>query len=229
MADPALLEAAPHRGRRTLSEPESKALLAAHGVPIAEERVASDVDGAVIAAEALGFPVVVKLSGEGIAHKTERGLVHLDLRGADAVRDAATQLLAAATADDGDVALLVAPMVRGNRELIAGLARDPQFAMTVVVGLGGILAEAVADVAVRLVPITEVDAEDMIDDLATQKLLGPFRGEPAVDRSALAGVLLALSAAAEADPSIVSADLNPLIVVDGTPIAVDALVEVERS
>lgn len=212
---------------RTLSEPASKALLAAHGVPFAEERVVPDADGAVAAAEALGLPVVVKLSGEGIAHKTERGLVRLGLTDGAAVRQAAEQLLDAATPDDGDVALLVAPMVRGNRELIAGLARDPQFGMTVVVGVGGILAEALADVSVRLVPITAVDAAEMIEDLASQRLLGAFRGEPAVDREALGAVLVALSAAALADPSIVSADLNPLIVVDGRPIAVDALVEAE--
>ena len=119
-------------------------------------------------------------------------------------------------------------MLRGNRELIAGLHRDEQFGMTVMLGVGGILAEAVADVAFRLVPITPTDADEMIDDLATQALLGAFRGEPAVDRQALAGVLLGLSAAAEADPDIVSADLNPLIVVDGAPVAVDALVEVAR-
>ena len=96
--------------------------------------------------------------------------------------------------EDGPVQVLVAPMLRGSRELIAGLSEDPQFGMTVMLGVGGILAEAVADVSVRLVPIDPVDAEDMIDDLATQPLLGPFRGEPAVDRLALVDVLVALSA-----------------------------------
>jgi acetate---CoA ligase (ADP-forming) subunit beta len=94
-----------------------------------------------------------------------------------------------------------------------------------MVGVGGILAEAVADVAIRLVPIERVDAEEMLDDLATQALLGPFRGEPAVDRAALVDVLVGLSKAAEAEPTIVSVDLNPLIIVDGKPVAVDALVE----
>jgi acetyl-CoA synthetase (ADP-forming) len=117
-------------------------------------------------------------------------------------------------------------MLRGNRELIAGLHHDDQFGMTVMLGVGGILAEALADVTFRLVPISRLDAGEMIDDLATQKLLGELRGEPAVDREALIDVLVGLSAAAEADPSIASADLNPLIVVDGQPIAVDALVEV---
>jgi succinyl-CoA synthetase beta subunit len=211
---------------RTLSEAESKILLARFGVPMAAERLAADADAAVDAAVAIGFPVVAKLCGDRIAHKTERGLVRLGLADAEAVRVAAEELLAAATVADGDVEVLVAPMLRGNRELIAGLADDPQFGMTVVLGIGGIFAEALADVAIRLVPIERVDAEEMIDDLQTQALLGAFRGEPPVDRDRLCEVLLGLSAAAMATPELVSADLNPLIVVDGTPIAVDALVEV---
>ena len=210
----------------TLSEADSKRLLAAHGVAFPDERQVTSADAAVTAAAEIGHPVVLKLGGDAIAHKTERGLVRLGLGDDTAVRDAAAALLAAARPEDGDVHLLVAPMLRGNRELIAGLHHDPQFGMTVMLGVGGILAEAVADVSFRLVPISAVDAGEMIDDLATQKLLGAFRGEPAVDRTALVEVLLGLSAAAEADPSIVAADLNPLIVVDGCPVAVDALVEV---
>lgn len=210
----------------TLSEADSKRRLAPHGVPFPDERQVTSVDDAVTAAAAIGLPVVLKLGGDAIAHKTERGLVRLGLNDAAAVADAAQALLAAARPDDGEVHLLVAPMLRGNRELIAGLHRDPQFGMTVMLGVGGILAEAVADVVFRLVPITRLDAAEMVEDLATQKLLGPFRGEPAVDREALVDVLVGLSDAAEADPSIDAADLNPLIVVDGRPIAVDALVEV---
>ena len=190
-----------------------------------DEHVVADPDAAVRAADAIGYPVVAKLMGDAIAHKTERRLVRLNLGDADAVRAAAGDLLAAATRDDGEVAVLVAPMVRGTRELIAGLSDDPQFGMTVMLGVGGVLAEAIVDVAFRLVPITRVDAEDMIDDLATRRLFGPFRGEPAVDRERLVDVLVGLSAAAEANPDLVSADVNPLIVVDGVPVAVDALVE----
>jgi acetyl-CoA synthetase (ADP-forming) len=210
---------------RTMSEADSKQLLRRHDVPVLDERAASDPDAAVRAADEIGYPVVAKLLGDAIAHKTERGLVRLGLGDTGAVRTAAEDLLAAATPEDGDVAVLIAPMVKGNRELIAGLSDDPQFGMTVMLGIGGVLAEAVADVAFRLVPITRVDAEDMIDDLDTQRLFGPFRGEPAIDRERLVDVLVGLSAAAEANADIASADLNPLIVVDGLPIAVDALVE----
>jgi acetate---CoA ligase (ADP-forming) subunit beta len=210
----------------TLSEAASKRLLAAFGVPFPPERVVGSAHEAVGAADALGYPVVVKLGGEGIAHKTERGLVRLGLGSAGQVRDAAEALLEAARPDDGDVHLLVAPMLRATRELIAGLHHDPQFGMTVMLGIGGILAEALADVSFRLVPIDPVDAEEMIDDLALQALLGDFRGEPAVDRAAVADVLLGLSRAAAERGDLVSADLNPLLIVDGRPVAVDALVEV---
>jgi acetyl-CoA synthetase (ADP-forming) len=210
----------------TLSEAASKELLATYGVPFPTERVVTTAADAEGAAAEIGFPVVVKLGGDAIAHKTERGLVRLGLGSAEQVRDAAEALLAAATPDDGEVHLLVAPMLRATRELIAGLHDDAQFGMTVMLGVGGILAEAVADVSFRLVPITRVDADEMIDDLDLQALLGPFRGEPAVDRAAVADVLLGLSAAATERDDIASADLNPLLVVDGRPVAVDALVEV---
>jgi acetyltransferase len=218
----------PPASSSTLSEAASKALLRGHGVPLLDEREVRGADEAAAAATALGFPVVAKLCGDRIAHKTERGLVRLGLGDAGAVRDAAADLLAAATPEDGEVSVLVAPMVRGTRELIAGMSRDPQFGPTVLLGVGGVLAEAVGDAVVRLVPLSRADAEEMIDGLATQALLGPFRGEPAVDRDALVDVLLGLSAAAEADPSIAAIDLNPLIVVDGRPVAVDALVEVAQ-
>jgi acetate---CoA ligase (ADP-forming) subunit beta len=210
----------------TLSEAASKELLATFGVPFPTERVVPTAADAAMAAAEIGFPVVVKLGGDGIAHKTERGLVRLGLGTADQVRHAAAALLAAVMPDDGETHLLVAPMLRASRELIAGLHDDPQFGMTVMLGVGGILAEAVADVSFRLVPITPIDAEEMMEDLELQALLGPFRGEPAIDRGAVADVLLGLSEAAAQRDDIASADLNPLLVVDGRPVAVDALVEV---
>jgi len=209
----------------TLSEAASKRLLAAHGIPVLDERTASSVEEAGEAAEALGYPVVVKLCGPAIAHKTERGLVRLGIADRDGVESAARDLLAAATPEDGDVEILVAPMARGSRELIAGVATDAQFGSCVMVGIGGVLAEALGDVEFGLVPLSDADADDLIDGLRTQGLLGAFRGEPPLDRAALRAVLVGLSRLAETDPSIISVDVNPLIVVDGRPVAVDALVE----
>ncbi len=195
-------------------------------MPVLEERTAADAPGAVAAADALGYPVVLKLCGETIAHKTERGLVRLELAEAEAVRLAAVELLAAARPDDGSVELLIAPMVRGTREFIAGLVRDPQFGPCVMFGVGGVLAEALGDVAFRLAPLNEIDAAELLDDLETQKLLGPFRGEHAVDRAAVVATLVGLSRLAQERPDVAAVDLNPLIVVDGRPVAVDALVEI---
>lgn len=211
----------------TLSESASKEFLSAFSLPIAQERIVDTPAEAAAAASAIGFPVVAKLNGDRIAHKTERGLVRLNLGSADAVEIAATELLGRATVDDGRVQVLVASQVSGIRELIAGLIVDPVFGPTVMLGVGGVLAEAIADVVFRLVPITPVDAHEMIDQLSTARLLGEFRGEPSVDREALADVLLGLSAASVAHPELVSIDLNPLIVssVNGRPVAVDALVE----
>ena len=180
----------------TLAEAQSKQLLGSYGLEIAAERVVATPEDAVAAAREIGLPVVVKLNGDGIAHKTERGLVRLNITTLDAVRDEATSLLAAATPEDGDVDLIVAQLVRGNRELIAGLVRDPQLGPAVMLGVGGVAAEALGDVAFRLVPLTRVDAHELVDDLTAQQLLGEFRGEPAVDRERLADVLLALSACA---------------------------------
>ncbi len=209
----------------TLSEAASKALLAAHGVPLAPERLAATPADAAEAASEFGFPVALKLCGDHIAHKTERGLVRLGVANAADVERLTAELLAAGRPEDEVTGVLVAPMIRGNRELIAGLATDAQFGPTVMLGLGGVLAEAVADVVFRLVPITEQDAREMIEDLATQKVLGPFRGEPAIDVDELVKVLVGLSALAESRPDVVSVDVNPLIVHDGVPVAVDALVE----
>jgi len=212
---------------RTLSESASKSLLADFGVPMAEERLVSTAADAGRAARELGFPVVAKLCGDAIAHKTERGLVRLRLADVAAVESAASDLLSLARPEDGAVTVLVAPMVIGNRELIAGVVRDQQFGASVMLGVGGILAEAVADVVFRPAPLDRVTAHEMIEDLATQRLLGEFRGEAAVDREALVDILVGLGRVAAERPDVRSIDVNPLIIrADGRPVAVDALVEI---
>lgn len=211
-------------GSRTLSEHASAALLAEYGVPVARATLVADADAAARAAEGLGFPVVVKLCGDAIAHKTERNLVRLGCGDAAAARVAAAELLAQARPDDGAVALLVAEQVRGRRELIAGLVRDPQFGPCVVLGLGGIFTEALADVVFAAAPLDHGEARRMIDGLRTQRLLGAFRGEPPVDRDALAAILVGLGRLGVDRADVESVDVNPLIVRDGTPVAVDALV-----
>jgi acyl-CoA synthetase (NDP forming) len=213
--------------RATLSEHASKQLLAGYGVPVARERLAATPAEAAAAARELGLPVALKLCGAAIAHKTERGLVRLGLASEDAVRAASTELLALARPEDGEVALLVAEMVRGGRELIAGLVQDPQLGPCVMLGLGGVLAEALSDVVFAAAPVSRAEALRLPDRLLARRLLGPFRGEPAVDAEALAAIVMGLGRLAAQRPDVRSADLNPLVVRAGLPVAVDALVELD--
>ena len=213
--------------QRTLSEALSKQLLAPFGFPFATEAVVAAAHEAADAADAMGYPVVAKLNGDLIAHKTERGLVRLKLANRAAVEQAATQLLALAIPEDGAVQLLIAKMIDGSRELIVGMVHDPVFGKTAMLGLGGIFAEVIQDVVFAPMPLDLIAAKRMIKGLKYQAILQDFRGESAVDEQALARALVALSAACEAHPEIVSIDINPLIVQrNGELVAVDALVEI---
>ena len=215
--------------QRTLSEALSKQLLAPFGFPFATEAVVAAAHEAADAADAMGYPVVAKLNGDSIAHKTERGLVRLKLANRAAVEQAATQLLALATPEDGAVQLLIAKMIDGSRELIVGMVHDPVFEKTAMLGLGGIFAEVIQDVVFAPMPLDLIAAKRMIKGLKHQALLRDFRGESSVDTEALSRALVALSAACEAHPEIVSIDINPLIVQrNGELVAVDALVEISE-
>ena len=215
--------------QRTLSEALSKQLLAPFGFPFATEAVVAAAHEAADAADAMGYPVVAKLNGDSIAHKTERGLVRLKLANRAAVEQAATQLLALATPEDGAVQLLIAKMIDGSRELIVGMVHDPVFGKTAMLGLGGIFAEVIQDVVFAPMPLDLIAAKRMIKGLKHQAILRDFRGESSVDTEALSRALVALSAACEAHPEIVSIDINPLIVQrNGELVAVDALVEISE-
>ncbi|MFW2382915.1 MAG: acetate--CoA ligase family protein [Acidimicrobiales bacterium] len=208
----------------TLSELESKKRLAAHGVAFPTEHNVGTAAEAGEAADSIGYPVVAKLNGESIAHKTERGLVRLGLRNPHDVTTAAAELFGAARAEDGQVSVLIAPMLSTIREFIAGVTVDEQFGPCVLFGVGGVLAEAIDEAQIRLAPLNEVTAAEMIDAFGLPALLGEFRGEPAVDRDALTELLVALgNAAVERD--VLSIDLNPVLIDQGRPVAVDALVE----
>ena len=205
----------------------SKQLLAPFGFPFTSEAIVNTSVEAGDAADAMGYPVVVKLNGPAIAHKTERGLVRLQLADRSAVEQAAAQLLALATVSDGRVQLLVARMISGSRELIVGMVNDPVFGKTAMLGIGGIFAEVIQDVVFAPLPIDQSRALGMIDALKYKSMLQEFRGESAVNVGALADALVALSAACDAHQEIVSIDINPMIVQrDGSLVAVDALVEV---
>ena len=219
----------PVANKTTLSEAASKQLLLPYGVPFAEEQVCSTVVQALEAANAIGYPVVIKLSGDHIAHKTERGLVRLNIADSAQAEQACGDLLTLMTDLDGEVSFLVAEMVKGDRELIVGVINDPQFGYMVALGIGGIFAETIDDVVLRPLPLSHDQALHMIEEVHHQSILGAFRGSLPIDREQLAHVLTSMSQVCAAHPEIESLDINPLIARnDGSLVAVDALIEIGR-
>ena len=206
-----------------LPEYDSKQLLKKYGIPVVDEIMAHDEDTAVAAAMEIGYPVVLKGHGPKLVHKTDRGLVHLNLSGPQAVKSAAATVIQSAGNDlEG---LLLQPHIQGKRELVAGIFRDDQFGPVVMFGLGGIFTEAISDISFRLAPISETDALEMLEEIKAKPLLKTFRGEKAVNKDQLVQVLMALSGLACDLPEISEVDINPLIVTStGDMWAVDALV-----
>jgi acetate---CoA ligase (ADP-forming) subunit beta len=218
-----VLQQARSRGARALTEFEAKLFLANYGLPVPPEKTVDSLEAALAAAQIIGYPVALKGSGEELLHKTELGLVKLGLKDDSALREAYDQL---AAAGKGLLkAMLVQQMVAGDRELAAGLVRDPQFGPSVMFGLGGIYMEALEDVAFRVAPLSRWDALQMMEEIRGRKILEAFRGMPPVDRKTLADILITLGTIGLENPAIREIDINPLkIQPDGQPIAVDALI-----
>ncbi len=220
-----IIEDAVKRGAKSLSEYESKLLLAEYGIPITGEAVVSTADDAVAQASKIGFPVVLKGSGETISHKTEMNLIALDLKSEEEVRQAFKELTGNKKADVKEV--LVQQMIKGDREIMVGLTRDAQFGPCVMFGLGGIFTEILEDVAFRVAPLSDYDAGDIMNDIKGKKILNAFRGKPEVDRKILADILKAVGQIGLDNEQVKEIDINPLKLIDGKPVAVDALVVLE--
>jgi acetyl coenzyme A synthetase (ADP forming)-like protein len=194
-----------------------RALLAAYGVPLVEERLATNADEAVAAAVELGLPVVVKRAAAG-THKTESGGVALDLRDEEQVRAAVERMGAP---------VLVQPYVRGGAELLAGVVQDPVFGPLVAFGPGGVMAELIGDAGFRIAPLTDVDAEELVLDGKAGRLVRGYRGTPPADAAALVDLVQRLARLAEDLPEVAELDLNPVIGLPDGCVAVDARVRVQ--
>jgi len=221
-----IIEDAIKRGADNLSEFESKQILSAYGIPVTSEKTAKTLEEAVSAANSIGYPIVLKASGENLQHKTELDLIRLDLKDESQVRLAYKELLSESTIPITEV--LIQQMLRGNRELMAGLKRDSQFGPCVVFGLGGVLAEILEDVSIRVAPITTFDAMDMMDNIRGKKILEPFRGKPSVDRKTMAKLLITLGKIGLENDAVGEIDINPIKLIEGQPVAVDALIILKR-
>jgi acetyl-CoA synthetase (ADP-forming) len=216
-----IIEKALKNGQKTLSEYESRLVIESAGVPVVPAALVKTRQEAVCEAAKIGFPLVMKGCSAELAHKTEAGMVALNIGNIEEVAAVFEEFTDKAKNLDG---VLIEKMVKGSREFVLGLSRDAQFGPCVMFGLGGIFTEALKDVTFRVAPLSKQDALEMIDEIKTKKLLGEFRGSPAVDRDALARALVGVGDLGMKYDSIAEIDINPLIISGNQAVAVDALV-----
>lgn len=229
-----VIETALMEGRKVLNEMESKAVLAAFRIPIAQTVVARSASEAMVLAEELGLPVVMKIDSPNIQHKSDSGGVRLNLNSLAAVRDAWLEIMDEVKKNRPDAqinGIAIEPMIQkpNGRELVVGMTRDKIFGPTIVFGPGGTSVEAYnSDRAVALPPLNPVLVADMLASARTTARLGEFRNMPPVDMAAIESVLLRVSAMVCELPWISSMDINPLIVDENGVVAVDARISIEN-
>jgi len=217
-----LVDQALKEGRTALSEYESKQILASYGIPVTQEELVINPEDLSQAIHKIGYPLVMKGCAADIAHKTERGLIRVDVRNEDEARTAFKDITAAM--DGEEKAVLVQQMIKGQRELVVGLTRDPQFGPCVMFGLGGIFTEVLEDTSFRVAPIERRDALEMILEIKAHKILEAIRGMEPADKDMLADILIAVGRLGIENEAIMEIDINPVIISRGKPVAVDALV-----
>jgi acyl-CoA synthetase (NDP forming) len=215
--------------RTVLTEIESKQVLAAAGIPVAESVLATTAEEAGKAAKKIGFPVVIKVVSPDITHKSDVGGVRLGLESKkevvaafDEMLDAVREVQPKARIDG----VAVQHMAPRGAEVIIGMSKDPQFGPVLMFGLGGVLVEVLKDVAFRIVPLEPRDARQMVREIKGYPVLEGARGKDAADVAALESLILKLSEFVEANPQIEEIDLNPVFAYKNGVIAVDARIVV---
>jgi acetyl-CoA synthetase (ADP-forming) len=220
-----ILEKAIEEGRTTLSEYESKQFLAAYKIPVTREALVDDVKDLINTAQEIGYPLVLKGCSAEISHKTEKGLIKVDIRNDDEATKAFEEIMAGMDGNGNSV--LVQEMIRGQRELVIGLTRDAQFGPCVMFGLGGIFTEILKDISFRVAPLQKRDALEMMGDIKGHKILENVRGMDAADVDALADMLIKVGQIGLENEKVREIDINPVILSGSKPVAVDALVVID--
>ncbi len=208
-------------GQKALSEYESKQLLASYSIPVTREILIKDKHELFAAAGKIEYPLVLKGCSSDIAHKTEKGVIRVDIRNKIECEIAYNSIFKAM---NGEGTILVQEMIKGERELVVGMTRDPQFGPCVMFGLGGIFTEILKDVSFRVAPLDKKDAMEMMQDISGHKILDAVRGLKSVDKKLLADILVKVGQIGLENSQIKEIDINPLIISGSKPIAVDALV-----
>jgi acetate---CoA ligase (ADP-forming) len=226
----AIISAELARGSEWLPPGEVATLLSCYGLPLVDTRVVADSGEAVAAADELGAPIALKASARGLVHKTDAGGVRLGIEGAEEVRAAANEIRdAVANAGYELDGLVVQPIAPPGVELIVGVVNDHNFGPVLACGAGGTVAELIKDVAVRITPLGQLDAQEMIRSLQTFPLLDGYRGAERCDVHAIEDVLLRVGAMVEGHPEIAELDCNPLIARPDGALIVDARVRIEAA
>lgn len=208
--------------RAELSEIDSKRILAAYGIPVTRDVLCTSAKEAVAAAEAIGYPVVAKVSSAAISHKSDAGLVLIGLSRPTEVREAYRRIMEAAPAADG---VLICQQAEAGVECVAGVAADELFGPVVMFGVGGVFVEVLKDVTFRVPPFSRSDAAAMLDEIKGAPLLRGVRGAPKADRKAVVDVLMKVQRLAlDLADEIAELDINPLLAGPGGAVALDALV-----
>jgi acetate---CoA ligase (ADP-forming) subunit beta len=214
------------KGSKTLSEYESKQILAAFDIPVTKEILLKDKKNLEKIIRKIGYPLVMKGCSAEIAHKTEKGLIHVDIRTIKEAKKAFHEIMAEMKGFDGGV--LVQEMIKGRRELVMGMTRDAQFGPCVMFGLGGIFTEILKDISFRRAPLKKRDALDMMREIKGHKILDAVRGMEAVDKKLLTDMLINIGRISMEIPEISEIDLNPVIIFETKPVVVDALIILEK-
>lgn len=221
----AVLDAARAEGRSALTAPEGKLITDAYGIPTPAEGLAESADDAVALADRIGFPVALKIVSPDILHKTDAGGVQVGLSSAAEVRGAFTAIVTNARAYDPGARIKgvqVQQMVpAGGQEVIVGAVTDPTFGKVVAFGLGGVLVEVLKDITFRLAPASRDDALSMLDSIRAAEVLRGVRGGAAVDRDALADLVVRVSRLAADFPEVAEVDLNPVFASASGVLAAD--------
>jgi acetyltransferase len=214
-------QASDEKGRKVLDEFEAKKWLKALNLKVVKEVAARNLGETLRAAKKIGYPIVLKGIVEGQVHKTELGLVKPNLRNTDDLKGAFRKMLRVKIKPKF---FLIQQMLKGDLELIVGVVRDPQFGPAVMLGLGGVRAEVYRDVVFRLAPVHPKDVFSMVSDLEGRALLKGYRGSKPVNMKSLTNWLIKLGWFVLKFEKIQEIDVNPLLIVDGEPVAVDATI-----
>jgi len=220
-----ILARARQENRTVLTEIEAKQILMQSGINCTDTRLAATKEAAVKLSEQFGYPVVLKVSSVDISHKSDAGGVKVNLKNKTEVENAYDEIMrsckaAVPTAKIEGVS--VQPMGKSGTEVIMGMIKDPSFGPVIMFGLGGVFVELLKDVAFRVIPIEESDAEDMINEIKGKRLLEGYRGQEPADVAYLQQMLLKLSDFVDATPEIEEIDMNPVFCYKDGAVVVDA-------